>query len=254
MRFALVGYGRMGREIEAVATGRGHRLVSVIDPGSGVPGAGASVSRRALKGAEMAFEFSAPSVAESNVVAILDAGTAVVCGTTGWDCRARSVAAAARRSGRGAVIAPNFSIGMTLFQEVAAEAARRFVALGRYDPYVIESHHRTKLDAPSGTARRLAAIVAGASRRPAPVVEGTPEGPVAPGAVHVASVRAGHETGVHTVGFDGPHDAVTLTHRARGRSGLALGAVLAAEWLEGRSGVHGFEEVLRSLTRKGGWE
>ncbi len=252
MRFALVGYGKMGREIESVAVARGHRLVSVIDPEGGFPRSASAVSRRALRDAEVAFEFTEPSAAEENVVALLEGGVAVVCGTTGWDAGAGRVARAARRSGRGVVIAPNFSIGMALFAEVVAEAARRFVAAGRYDAYVLEAHHRAKLDAPSGTGRRLAAIVAGASRKPAPVVEGTPDGGVAPGAVHVASVRAGHEAGVHTVGFDGPHDVVTLTHRARGRSGLAAGAVLAAEWLKNRGGVHEFGEVMRSLVRKGG--
>jgi 4-hydroxy-tetrahydrodipicolinate reductase len=140
---------------------------------------------------------------------------------------------------------------MALFSEVAAEAARRFLAAGGYDPFVVEFHHRGKKDAPSGTAQALAAAVASAGEG-RDVVVGLPSGPVAPGAVHVASVRAGHETGTHTVGFDGENDVVTLTHRTRGRAGLALGAVLAAEWVRTRRGVHGFDRVIADLVRGGG--
>ena len=252
MNLALVGYGRMGREVEAVAARRGHVVVAVFDPAS----RGGRMKRRldpaGLAGAEVAFEFTAPQAAEANVVALLEAGVAVVCGTTGWPLASCAIRTAARRSGRGAVLAPNFSLGMALFSEVAAEAARRFLAAGGYDPFVVEFHHRGKKDAPSGTAQALAAAVAAAGGENREVVVGVPSGPVEPGAVHVASVRAGHETGTHTVGFDGENDVVTLTHRTRGRAGLALGAVLAAEWVRKRRGVHGFDRVIADLVRGGG--
>jgi len=254
MKFALVGYGRMGREVESLARDRGHHVVAVIDPGVRVEGAHREITRRALGGAHVAFEFSVPAAAEANVVALLGLGVRVVCGTTGWDPRGASVARAARRGRVGAVIAPNFSLGMAIFADVVGEAARRFAAAGSYEAYVLEAHHRGKKDAPSGTARKLAGIVASASPGEASIVEGNPRGTLAAGSIHVASVRAGHEPGVHTVGFDGPRDVVTLTHRARGRGGLALGAVLAAEWIAKRRGVHGFEEVVRDLLREGGSE
>jgi 4-hydroxy-tetrahydrodipicolinate reductase len=252
MRYALVGYGKMGREIEIAARSRGHRLVSVFDPAAKGASSRPRIGRKALAGAEVAFEFSVPAAAEANVIALLEAGVAVVGGTTGWDAGAPSVARAARRGGAGAVLAPNFSVGMALFSELVGEAARRFAAAGSYDPYVTESHHRAKKDAPSGTARKLARVIAAAGSAPVEIVEGNPEGAIGPGTVHVASVRAGHEPGTHTVGFDGPQDVVTLTHRARGRGALAAGAVLAAEWILARRGVHGFEEVVRDLLRKGG--
>jgi 4-hydroxy-tetrahydrodipicolinate reductase len=138
---------------------------------------------------------------------------------------------------------------MNLFYASVAEAARRFLAVGGYDPWIVEWHHRAKADAPSGTARHLGAIVAGAAPGGLSVREGIPEATIAPGDVHVAAVRAGHQAGRHLVGFDGPHDAVTLEHVARGREGFAGGAVLAAEWLHGRRGLHGFDEVLESLVR-----
>ncbi len=173
----------------------------------------------------------------------------VVCGTTGWDASDAKVRRAARTSSAGCVIAPNFSVGMNLFYAAVASAARRFLAAGGYDPWIAEWHHRAKADAPSGTARHLAGIVAGAGRPRAIVREGLSKAAIRPGDVHVAAVRAGHEPGRHLVGFDGPHDAVTLEHVARGRSGFAAGAVLAAEWLRRRRGIHGFDEVVDDLVR-----
>ncbi len=253
MKVAIVGYGKMGREVEAAAVRRGHSVVARVDPGGGADGVARRITRASLRGATVAFEFTAPGSAEANVIALLGAGVAVVCGTTGWDPSSRAVALAARRAGKGAVIAPNFSPGMALFAEVVREAAGRFLGTGGYDPFVVESHHRAKKDAPSGTALKLAGIVASCAPARAEVVAGMPSGAVVrPGAVHVASVRAGHEPGTHTVGFDGAHDAVTLVHRARDRAGLALGAVLAAEWVARRRGIHGFDEVVADWVRAGG--
>ena len=252
MKVAIVGYGKMGREVEAAAVRRGHSVVARIDPEGGADGVARRLTRASLRGAAVAFEFTVPGSAEANVIALLEAGVAVVCGTTGWNASSRAVALAARRAGKGAVIAPNFSPGMALFAEVVREAARRFLGTGAYDPFVVESHHRAKKDAPSGTALKLAGIVASSAPERAEVVAGMPSGAVRPGAVHVASVRAGHEPGTHTVGFDGAHDAVTLVHRARDRAGLALGAVLAAEWVARRRGIHGFDEVVADWVRAGG--
>jgi 4-hydroxy-tetrahydrodipicolinate reductase len=136
---------------------------------------------------------------------------------------------------------------MTLFSRTVADAAGRFLAAGGYDPFVLEAHHRGKIDAPSGTALRLASAVAAAGPARVEIVAGLPSGRVRAGAVHVASLRAGLEPGTHTVGFDGVHDVITLCHRARDRGGLALGAVLAAEWIVGRRGVHGFEDVVADV-------
>lgn len=227
MKVAIVGHGRMGVEIAALAASRGHGVVATLDRGDPLDGA---------RGAEVAFEFTEPAAAEANVAALLRSGIHVVCGTTGWDPAKAGIDAIAREAGRGAIVAPNFSIGVNLFFEIVAEAARRLSGTGLYDPWLFESHHRFKLDAPSGTAKRLAAIVDGFGGRP----------------TSVAAARAGHEPGRHTVGFEGEHDAIVLTHRARGRAGFAAGAVLAAEWLPGKVGLLGFERVLSDLVKGGG--
>ncbi len=251
MRVALVGYGRMGRAIEAAARSRGHEVVAIVDRRA--EGALRTLDPGRLEGAEAAFEFTEPGSAREHVIGLLEAGIGVVCGTTGWNAEDRAVAEAAARGGSAAVIAPNFSVGMNLFLRVAAEAARRLLPTGLYDPHVLESHHRGKVDAPSGTALALARILASVGGEE--IVRGIPERPVPRGAIHVASVRAGHEPGSHTVGFDGEHDEILLIHRARGRTGFAAGAVLAAEWLPGRTGRYGFDAVLDDLasgTREGG--
>jgi 4-hydroxy-tetrahydrodipicolinate reductase len=236
----------MGREVELQASRRGHRLVRIVDPSA----PGRWIRRRLapgeMSGVDVALEFTRGDQAEANVLALLESGTPVVSGTTGWTITP-AVRRAARRRGVGAVIAPNLSIGMNLFYGVVREASLRLVASGLYDPFVVEWHHRRKLDAPSGTARVLASLVAAAAPAGGVVHEGHPDRPLAPGAVHVVSVRAGSEPGMHAVGFDGEHDVIELRHRSRGRSGFALGAVLAAEWIVGRRGLHGFDRVLRDL-------
>jgi 4-hydroxy-tetrahydrodipicolinate reductase len=247
VKYALVGYGRMGRAIEQQASARGHELCAVHDPELGR--GGRRLDQAALEGAEVAFEFSAPAVARDNVAALIAAGVAVVCGTTGWQLEGELLEAA-RRAPAGVVVAPNFSVGMNLFYRLIEEAARLFGAAGLHDPYVVETHHRGKRDCPSGTARRLAEILVEHDPRLRGVQEGNPEERLPDGTVHVASVRAGAEPGTHVVGFDGPTDRIVLQHSARSREGFALGAVLAAEWLEGRKGLHGFAELLeRSLLK-----
>jgi 4-hydroxy-tetrahydrodipicolinate reductase len=185
------------------------------------------------------------------VRALVEAGVAVVCGTTGWRPEA-DLAAAVERSGVGVVVAPNFSVGAQAFLRIVERAARLLAASGMFDPFIQEQHHRAKRDAPSGTARRLAAILIAADSRRARIVESGLEATVAGDAIQVSSVRAGHEPGTHTVGFDGEHERITLEHRARGRDGFAVGAVLASEWIVGRRGLHEFEDVVDAwLGREG---
>ncbi len=262
MNYALVGRGRMGSAVDRVAREQGHRPVLTVDPdrsrtcgdqgGTQV----ATLQEADWKEVEVAFEFTRPDAAEGNVAWLLDAGVPVVCGTTGWT-PTPELERKCRSAGIAAVIAPNFSIGVNLFLQVARDAARRIGALAAsghsegYRDWILETHHRGKKDAPSGTAILLAQAVSGADPRRPVVVEGDPAGGVGPDALHVASLRAGYEPGHHVVGFDGPDDQIELHHRLRNRDGLARGAVLAAEWLKGRTGLFDFHAVLSDLLEKG---
>jgi 4-hydroxy-tetrahydrodipicolinate reductase len=225
----------MGAAIERIAAGRGHRRVARI-------GSGDTLDREALGKAEVAFEFTRPDAAAGNVAALLDAGVAVVCGTTGWKSGG-DVDTALERGGGALIVAPNFSPGVQLFFRLV-RVAGELLRAPLYEPYVLESHHRGKRDAPSGTAERVAEILLGSRPELESRVDGNPQGPLAPGALQVASLRVGVEPGMHEVGFDGEYDRLLLRHSARGRDGFAFGAVLAAEWLAGKRGRHDFSAVL----------
>jgi len=246
MNFALVGFGKMGRAIDGLATGRGHRRVAIIDPVAREAAAPSVAGTGVLEGADVVFEFTEPGSAEANVAEALQAGVAVVCGSTGWTLSSR-VERLLEQGPAGAVIAPNFSVGMNLFYRLIREASRLYGTPGLHQPYLIEKHHRAKRDAPSGTAIRLAEIVVENDRRIERIHEGNPVEPLPDGTLQVVSVRAGGATGTHTVGYEGQFDCVTLTHAARSREGFALGAVLAAEYVVGRSGLHDFDAVLEQL-------
>jgi 4-hydroxy-tetrahydrodipicolinate reductase len=227
MRLALIGYGRMGRAIAALAATRGHEVALVVDEADN-PAGGALVRER-LSGLDAAIEFTTPASAPTNLVRLAEAGMPTVCGTTGWDAELPRVAAVVQERAGALVHAANFSVGVHVFLRTAREMARRFAGHPAFDAYVLEEHHRQKLDAPSGTALILQRVVGGAD--PAR-------------AFPITSVRAGAIPGIHTLTYDGPYDTVTLTHTARSREGFAAGALLAAEWLPGRRGVFTFEDVL----------
>lgn len=239
MNYALVGPGKMGRAIDRVARQRGHLRVAEL-------GRGATVDRDALGGADVAFEFTRAEAAPANLRALVEAGVATVCGTTGWDLDP-GLAQRLQRATSGVVLAPNFSVGVNLFFRLVEHAARLLAPSGLYDPFVLEAHHRAKRDAPSGTARRLAQSLLDSDPRRTRVVAGNPEGRLADDAIQVACVRAGDEPGTHVVGFEGPHERIVLEHRARSRDGFALGAVLAAEWLGQRAGLYRFEDCLEGI-------
>jgi 4-hydroxy-tetrahydrodipicolinate reductase len=232
MRFGIVGAGKMGGEIEAMAGRRGHAVVWTLDSSTNAGGAGLTSDR--LDAADVVFEFTNANAAVPNLYALAKAGATVVCGTTGWH-RELARVADAFRAGAGALVhAANFSVGVRLFFDVAKLAASLYSPAG-YAAFVVEEHHAEKRDAPSGTAREIARVVEEASG-------------VAP---PVSSVRAGTIPGTHRLGFESPEDEVELVHRARSRAGFAKGAVWAAERVAGRRGVFEFGELLGSSTGSG---
>lgn len=225
MRFGIVGAGKMGAEIEGMAARRGHDVVWRLDSQGNAGGAGLTPER--LSAADVVFEFTNPVAAPANLTALAGAGATVVCGTTGWDRELPRIADAFR-AGEGALVhASNFSVGVRHFFALARFAAGLYPPAG-YAAYLVEEHHAEKRDAPSGTARKVAAIVEAESGQ----------------AISIASARAGTVPGLHRLVFESPEDEVELIHRARGRAGFARGAVWAAERVAGRQGVFEFGELL----------
>jgi 4-hydroxy-tetrahydrodipicolinate reductase len=245
LNYLIVGNGRMGRAIDAQAAERGHQRVGLVE-GRSAREDDSALSPRQVAGADVAFEFTVPAAAEANVAALLGAGVPTVCGTTGWQPSPQLLDLIAKAQA-GLVLAPNFSLGMNLFFRIVKDASRRSGALGLYDPYIEEVHHRGKRDVPSGTARRLADLLLESDPRLTEVREGHPDGALPVGTLQVVGIRSGSDPGTHTVVFDGAQDVITLSHRARGREGFALGAILAAEWLGTRRGSHTFDSVLDEI-------
>lgn len=231
MRVGVVGTGKMGREIERAADSRGHHVVWSLGSRDNERATGLTPER--LAQADVVFEFSTPSAAVENLLRLAGAGARTICGTTGWSPELPRVRAAFLAGAGALVHASNFSIGVRNFFLTAERAARLYGRSG-YAAYLVEEHHEEKRDAPSGTARTLAAIVERETGRRLPV----------------SSVRAGTIPGTHRLVFESPEDEVELIHRARGRAGFARGAVWAAERIAGRSGVYELGELLAETEKE----
>jgi 4-hydroxy-tetrahydrodipicolinate reductase len=222
----VVGAGKMGRAVSALAVARGH-VVDII--GSAENPEGRALTRERLAGVDVAIEFTNPQAVIPNLERLIGAGIPTVIGTTGWQADLPRIAALVERAHGALLHASNFSAGVHLFLRAATDLARRFVGRAEFDAFILEEHHAAKRDAPSGTARALAAsLERGDPSRPFPIT----------------FIRAGAIPGNHLVTYDGPSESITLRHQARSRDGFAAGALAAAEWLPGHPGVHTFEEML----------
>ena len=230
MKLALIGHGTMGRLVEARAREEGHEVETVL-------GRRESAFRpeelaEILGGHDAAIDFTVAEAVPRHAEACARARVPLVEGTTGWLARLEEGRRTFERAGGALIYGANFSVGVNLFYRVVARAAELFRAFD-YAPFVEEAHHSRKRDAPSGTALRLRDILAASYD----------------GDIPVTSTRAGHIPGTHRVGFDSAADTVTLTHTARSREGFAAGALVAARWIQGKTGVYEFSETLEEILK-----
>lgn len=223
MNIALIGYGKMGHAIEALAVERGHNVTLRLDKEDSWP---------KKVDADVAIEFTTPATAVENMLRCLEMGLPVVCGTTGWYGDYEKVVAECNAHNGRLFTATNFSIGMNIMFELNRRLAELMRGRDDYKVSISETHHIHKLDAPSGTAITLQEqIMESGARR----VENIP----------IASYREGEVPGTHTVVYDSEIDTLTLTHEAHSRKGLARGALLAAEWLaKAKPGVYAMKDIL----------
>lgn len=236
MRIVLYGYGRMGRTIEEVAIARGHEVVLRVD---------ASNAGTSPEGADVAIEFSRPEEAVGNMRLCLEHDVPVVVGTTGWYDQMIAVQAMIAEHRGGLLWASNFSIGVNLFFRVNRMLAGLMDRQPQYGVHLDEVHHIHKLDAPSGTAITLARDIDLKHRGYAGWVLDPASGPTGtPAPIPIRAERSGEVPGKHSVTWAGPDDRITITHEAFGRKGFAMGAVIAAEWLKGRTGLFTMDDVL----------
>ncbi len=217
----------MGKALATLAQERGHSIHTVVDSGDNV--AGKALTSERLSGADVALEFTRPEAVVSNLERLIELGIPTVTGTTGWSGALGRITDLVNAR-RGALLhAANFSAGVHLFLRAARDLARGFSGHPEFVASIREEHHAAKLDAPSGTALLLQQQLGGtdASR-----------------AFPITSVRAGTIPGTHTLVYQGPHETVSLSHVAHDRAAFAEGALTAAEWLPGRTGVFTFEQLL----------
>lgn len=220
IKAAISGYGKMGHIVESELKARGIVPELATDDVCSVP---AEVAAECV-----CIDFTTPAAFRENYRFIAEHFKAAVVGTTGWNDIEDEVVGCFREHGTTMVYASNFSIGVNVLYAAVALLSKKLGAAGGYMPYIIEKHHVHKLDAPSGTAKTLAGIVDGGMG----------------GNVDIQSVRCGEIPGIHTVGFEGMNDRLTITHEAFSRAGFAQGAVYAAQLTENLTGVHRFQDLL----------
>jgi 4-hydroxy-tetrahydrodipicolinate reductase len=227
MRIAVIGHGKMGQAVIALAGERGHTVHTVVQRTENPDGK--ALTKERLDGADVAVEFTRPDAAIKNLERLSQLGIPTVTGTTGWTEQLPRVSALFLQRGGALLHAANFSIAVHLFFRAARELARAFRGRPEFTVTIREEHHQSKLDAPSGTAlllqRQLWAEEPG-RRFP------------------ISSIRAGDALGSHTLSYEGQHETVTLSHVALSRQVFAAGALSAAEWLPGHTGVFTFEQML----------
>ena len=242
MNLILLGYGRMGQEVERLACQQEHQVVLALDVETNRDGAG--LTRESVSGGDVVIDFTWPHAVLPNVRRVAELGLPIVEGTTGWYEQMDEVRQIVERAGIGLVHGANFSIGANILLKLTEEAAIIFDRFEDYDPYVFEHHHRGKVDSPSGTAHRLAERILKRLGRKDNIQVGNTQGQIPSESIHVTSLRAGTQFGQHRVGFDSPADTLDLTLTSRGREGLARGALYAAEWILGKKGFFDFGECL----------
>lgn len=237
MRIALLGYGRMGREVESAAAAGGHTVVIRTDINNQD-----DFNSITASGCDVAIEFSGPEAAADNIILALSLGVPVVSGSTGWLARYDEVAGFCNTKNGSFIHSSNYSIGVNLLFRLNAEMARMMNLLPGYSAALEEIHHINKLDAPSGTAITLAGDIA---RLHHTYSGWQKEGEKAdPEKIPVSSVREGTWPGIHSVRWKSDDDIITLKHEALSRRGFASGAILAAEFISTRKGVFTMADVL----------
>lgn len=228
-RLAIVGMGKMGHAIAELAPSRGWEVVARLDEAEVQRG----ITKASLNGADVAVEFTVPDAAPANIRALAAAGCPVVVGTTGWYAQFDAVRGDVERAGGAMLTATNFSLGVNIFEQIAAYAAKLLANAPGFEAALVETHHSAKKDAPSGTANTLGKAASDAWGKPIPIT----------------SVRVGSVPGTHEFVFDAPFEQIHLEHVARDRRVFAEGALVAAGWLIGKRGIFSMKDVLAMSSR-----
>ncbi len=237
MKIALIGYGKMGKIIERIALERGHEVVCRIDIDNQD-----DFESKEFASADIAIEFTAPSVAIANYRRAWKAGVAVVSGTTGWNTQLPEIKSEIEENNYTLFWESNFSLGVNIFFELNKKLAQMMNKFSAYDVTMSETHHIHKLDAPSGTAVTLAEGILENIDRKSEWVLGENK---SENQLSIDAIREGEVAGIHTIKYESAADFIEITHHAYNREGFALGAVLAAEFTCGKKGFWGMNDMLK---------
>lgn len=239
MKIALIGYGKMGHEIEKIALKRGHSIVCTIDLGEEY-----KFDSDDFKSADVAIEFTSPESAFNNYKSAFAANVPVVSGTTGWLDKVNEIKRECEENGQTFFYASNFSLGVNLFFAFNKYVAKIMNKFSDYSVHIDETHHIHKLDAPSGTAITLSeGVIENLERKNKWVLEKADSD----NDLIIKSYREGEIPGIHSVTYESEVDTIQITHDAKSREGFALGAVLAAEFTKDKKGFLGMEDMLGEL-------
>lgn len=239
MKIALIGYGKMGKTIERIATGRGHEIVSIIDIDNQ-----ADFNTDEFRSADVAIEFTTPSTAVENYLKAFAQGVPVVSGSTGWTSRLNEIKEICDRGEATFFWTSNFSIGVNLFFALNKYLSALMDNFTEYSPSMKEIHHIHKLDHPSGTAITLAEGIIEKTGR---IRNWTESSAYEPEELPIFHERTGETPGTHIISWDSAVDTITIEHKAKSREGFALGAVVAAEWVNNRKGFLTMDELMHSI-------
>lgn len=238
MKIALIGYGKMGKEIEQIAVERGHDIDLIIDIDNRH-----ELNPENLKNIDVAIEFTLPSAAIDNFKECFKGNVPVVTGTTGWLDQFDEIKSICKSQQKGLFFAPNFSLGVNVFFKINEYLAKIMDQLEDYDLDITETHHVHKKDAPSGTAIKLAEDVLEHVKRKTKWE--LSDHNVKNDAVKIKAIREDNVPGIHTIHYESMVDDIIITHSAKSRKGFALGAVLAAEFMKGKQGVYDMNDLLQ---------
>ena len=235
MKIAIIGYGKMGKVIEELAVKRGHEITAKITSKE------ANFSTEMLKGSDVAIEFTIPKAAIQNINKCFEANIPVVVGTTGWMDDLQTVSIECKEKNGGLFYSSNFSVGVNIFFKVNQLLAKLMNGQSGYEISMEEIHHIQKLDSPSGTALSIAnQIIDNVDRKSHWIESENPSHTE----IGINAKRIADTPGTHIVTFENEIDKIEISHEAKGRKGFALGSILAAEFMMGKTGIYGMDDLL----------
>lgn len=245
MHLALIGYGKMGKEIERLVTERGWQVDVRIDIDT------PPVTPAQRKAVDVVIHFAQARTILEDLTPWAEAHKAIVVGTTGWQDQLPKIEALVTKHQIGLIYASNFSLGVNIYYQLVRTTAFLMDQFNDYDAFIQEIHHKNKIDSPSGTALTMGQILLKHLRRKKEMLNEPSHGTIRPEQLHISSTRGGTVVGTHILTFDSSADTIELKHTAKDRSGFALGTLLAAEWILGKKGLFTMDDLFQDLLKQG---